>query len=272
MVGSRTEAEDLVQEALLRVHLAQQREVIENADAYTTTVLTRLAIDHLRSARVRRESYVGPWLPEPVDNDPAADAARMAELSDSLSLAFLVVLESLGPVERAALLLHDVFGYGYGELAAMLGRSEAACRQLASRARQRVAERRPRFDVDPAHHAALVERFLDACRAGAVDGIVSLLAEDALLVTDGGADVRAARFPIRGSERTAKVLAKVMPRRLGRGEVRITTVNGLPGFVLLGRDGRPASAGSLDIVDGRIQAVYWVVNPDKLDWLAGSEA
>jgi RNA polymerase sigma-70 factor (ECF subfamily) len=267
MVGSRTDAEDLVQDALVRVHAASQRETIESLDAYATTVLTRLAIGHLRSARVRRESYVGPWLPEPIHVDPARDAESVAETADSLSLAFLVVLESLAPAERAAMLLHDVFGYGYDDLAAILDRSEPACRQLVSRARRHVSERRPRFDVDPRHHADLVTRFIAASRAGEIDGFVAILAEDTVLVSDGGAKRRAARFPILGRDRAARFLARIMRRQLAHSDVRPTTVNGLPGYAIVRADGTVLNVGTFDIVDGRIQAIHIVVNPDKLRWV-----
>lgn len=270
MVGSRTDAEDLVQEALLRTVVAQRRERIDSLEAYATTVLTRLAIDHLRSARVRRETYVGPWLPEPVSADPAGDGARAAELADSLSLAFLVALESLAPVERAALLLHDVFGYGYPELARMLDRTEAACRQQVSRARAHLRERRPRYDVDPALHDRLLREFLAACTRGDLDGIVSTLTDDAVLLTDGGPNARAARFPIRGPIRIARLMAKVFEKRLRMAEVRRTHVNGTPGFAFVLPDGRVWSAGSLDVADGRIREVHWVINPEKLQWVQPS--
>jgi RNA polymerase sigma-70 factor (ECF subfamily) len=268
MVGSRTEAEDLVQETMLRVHVAAEHQQLDSVDAFATTVLTRLAIDHLRSARVRREAYVGPWLPEPIAVDPAGDAERAAETADSLSLAFMVVLESLAPAERAALLLHDVFAYDYAAIANILDRSEAACRQLVSRARQRVAERRPRFDVDPAHHAALLSRFLDAARAGDVDGLIAILAEDAVVISDGGGGVKAARFPILGRDRSSRFLAKVMRRHLAHNEVRITTVNGLPGFAVISKTGLPINVGTLDIADGRVLAVHMMLNPEKLHWIA----
>lgn len=269
MVGSRSEAEDLVQETVLRVHRAGKREVLESVDAFATTVLTRLAIDHLRSARVRREAYVGPWLPEPVAVDPAGDAEAVAETADSLSLAFLVVLESLGPSERAALLLHDVFGYEYAELASILDRTEVSSRQLVSRARRRVQERRPRFDVDPEHHADLVQRFLAAARTGAVADFVAVLAEDAVLVSDGGAGVKAARFPVVGDDRIARFLIHIF-RRLRRGgyELEPRVVNGLPGFAAVHQErGTPYDVGSFEVVDGRITQVFLVVNPEKLRWI-----
>jgi RNA polymerase sigma-70 factor (ECF subfamily) len=267
MVGSRSEAEDLVQETLLRVHLASEREQIESVDAYATTVLTRLAIDHLRSARVRRETYVGPWLPEPIDVDPARDAAASAETADSLSLAFLVVLESLAPAERAALLLHDVFGYDYATIASILDRSEAACRQLVSRGRSHVVDRRPRFDVDPTHHAELVEQFLRAARSGDLDGLVSILSEDAVLVSDGGGATKAARFPIVGRDRVARFLHHIMRRLVVTNDLVVTTVNGLPGFAVVDDSGATRNVGTFEVVDGRIVAVRIVVNPEKLRWV-----
>jgi RNA polymerase sigma-70 factor (ECF subfamily) len=269
MVGSRTEAEDLAQDAMLRVQGRLDSGDLRSPEAFITTVTTRLAIDHLRSARVRREAYVGPWLPEPVLDDPRADGARAAELADSLSFAFLVVLESLGPVERAAFLLHDVFGFGYGDLADTLDRSEAACRQLVSRARRRVADGRPRFEVDDGEHAVLLDRFLAAAQLGDVDGLVSVLADDAVLVSDGGADRRAARRPIVGLDRVVRFLSAVAPRWFALGEVRQVPVNGEPGFVVVA-DGRAVLAGTVEIGEGRVRAVRWVVNPDKLRWVGPS--
>jgi RNA polymerase sigma-70 factor (ECF subfamily) len=274
MVGSRTEAEDLAQEALVRAQPRLGEGDVRSPEAFITTITTRLAIDHLRSARVRREAYVGPWLPEPVlgGDDPAAagDGARAAELADSLSFAFLVVLESLGPVERAAFLLHDVFAFDYGELGDVLDRSEPACRQLVSRARRRVAEGRPRFEVDGDEHAALLDRFLDAARAGDVDGLVRVLADDAVLVSDGGAGRKAARRPVVGVGRVARFVGSLGPRLLALGELRRVTVNGEPGFVVVA-GGRTVAAGTIEVGDGRVRAVRWVLNPDKLGWVDVSD-
>lgn len=267
MLGSRSEAEDLVQETLLRVHLVAEREPIDSMDAYATTVVTRLAIDHLRSARVRRERYVGTWLPEPIDVDPANDTEQAAETADTLSLAFMAVLESLNPPQRAALLLHDVFGYDYSAIASTLDRSEQACRQLVSRARRRVVDRRPRYDVDPAHHTQLLERFLHATRTGDADGLRDLLAEDATLVSDGGGAKRVARHPVHGGHRVARFLHHIMGRLLAHHELRTTTVNGLPGFAIVDDDGRIANVGSFDVADGRITTVHIIANPDKLHWV-----
>jgi RNA polymerase sigma factor (sigma-70 family) len=269
MVGSRSDADDLAQEALLRTHIASESAArdgapIQSAEAYATTVVTRLSIDHLRSARVRRETYVGPWLPEPLVGDERDDAASHAELADSLSFAFLVALESLGPVERAALLMHDVFGYDYDELATMLGRQPAACRQIVSRARTRVRERRPRFAVDDSQHRDLLARFLDACRTGDLAAFTDLLAEDVVVMSDGGAGVKAARLPILGRKRAARFLAKVMKGRFDRLELHHTAVNGRPGFALVRPDGTVYAVGSL-VTDGQhVTALHWVLNPEKL--------
>jgi len=253
MLGSRSEAEDIAQEALLRV---ADREP-DNPEAYITTVATRLAIDHLRSARVRREEYLGPWLPEPLIERPEDPA----ELADSLSYGLLVVLETLGPEERAAFLLHDVFGFGYDELATSLDKSEAACRQLVSRARKRVAEGRPRMPVDPAEHRSLLEQFLAASQAGDVDGLRALLTDDCVLLSDGGDKARAARHPIVGAARVARFVRKLAP--LWAGAAKLVTINGEPGFVVEQPKGL-FMAGTIVVRDGRIAALHWVRNPDKL--------
>jgi RNA polymerase sigma-70 factor, ECF subfamily len=270
MTGSVAEAEDIAQEALLRVHDAAAREPLRSPEAFATTVTTRLSIDHLRSARVRREAYVGPWLPEPVPGDPGGgargegDGARAVELAESLSMAFLVVLEALGPVERAAFLLHDVFGYGYAELAGILDKTEPACRQLVTRARRRVEDGRPRFTVDPGEHEALLRSFMAASRQGDLDALLEMLTDDATVLSDGGPNRRAARLPVHGRERAARFLASVLPRVLGHGELRITPINGRPGFLVV-VDGGVYLAGALDVTaDGRIRGVHWVSNPDKL--------
>jgi RNA polymerase sigma-70 factor (ECF subfamily) len=270
MVGSRTEAEDLAQEAMVRVARALDEDEIRSPEAFTTTVTTRLAIDHLRLARVQRETYVGPWLPEPVVDDELGPAAA-AELSDSLSLAFLVVLESLGPVERAAFLLREVFGFDYAQVADALGRSEDACRQVVSRAKQRVGDRRVRFGVDRDEHRRLLERFVAAARDGDVEELTSFLTADVVLVSDGGPTVKAARRPIHGVDRVARFLSSVGPKALGAGEVRLAPVNGEPGFVVV-RAGRIVLAGTIDVADGVITAVRWVINPDKLHWMSAPPA
>jgi RNA polymerase sigma-70 factor (ECF subfamily) len=259
MLGSHSDAEDVAQETLLRVQAAIERGGVRDAAAYTTTVATRLAIDHLRSARVRREAYHGPWLPEPIierSPDPV-------ELADSLSFGLLVVLETLGPVERAAFLLHDAFDFAYREIAGILGRSEVACRQIVARARRRVADGRPRLPVDPTEHRELLDRFLAAAGDGDLTGLMDLLTTDVVLVTDGGGVMRAARVPICGAERVARFARRIVPK--WRDEVIAVTINGEPGFVVE-RHGRLHLAGTIDVVDGRIDAIRWVLNPAKLQW------
>jgi RNA polymerase sigma-70 factor (ECF subfamily) len=266
MVGSVSEAEDIVQEAYLRFHRALEQGAEINAlGAYLSKVTTRLAIDHLRSARVRREEYVGTWLPEPLLTDPAADAAQHAETADSLSMAFLVLLESLTPVERAVFLLHDVFGYSHEEIASTVGKSVANTRQIAARARRQVDARRPRFEASRAERDELARRFLAAVGEGDMDELLSLLAEDAVALGDGGGKVPAAATPIHGAVRVARFLVGLSQQveRLGL-EIRPADVNGQPGGIALDREGRIISVTSLEIADGRIQTIRAVVNPDKL--------
>ncbi|HEU5152309.1 MAG TPA: RNA polymerase sigma factor SigJ [Iamia sp.] len=267
MVGSRTEAEDLAQEALVRVAAAADREELANPEAFTTTVATRLSIDHLRRARVQREEYLGPWLPEPVTDDLLADGATAAEVADTLSFALLSVLEALGPVERAAFLLRDVFGYGYDEVAAVLDRSEPACRQLVARARKRVEAGRPRRAVAGDEHRRVLDRFLAATRQGDVEGLVAVLAEDAVLVSDGGRATKAARRPIGGRDRIARFLQAVGPRAIGGPRrVEVVAINGEPGFLALDGDA-VRLAGTVEVVDGAVVAVRFVLNPEKLGWV-----
>lgn len=260
MLGSVTEAEDAVSEAYLRWRNVEPGDV-ENPRAYLGSVVTRLCIDHLRSARVRREQYVGPWLPEPLL--VRDDVAEAAETADSLSTAFLVVLESLSPDERAAFLLREVFGYPYGELADMLGRSEAACRQLVHRARTQVSARRPRFPADPARQRAVTEQFVHACATGEVTQLVALLTEDAVLLSDGGGVVRAAQRPIHGAEKVARFLLGVLAKAPQDLAVSVEQVNGAWGIVSRVA-GHPFAVLTLDTVDDRIQGVHLLVNPDKL--------
>jgi RNA polymerase sigma-70 factor (ECF subfamily) len=265
MVGSRTEAEDLALEALVRVTAAADREELANAEAYTTTVVTRLSIDHLRSARTQRETYLGPWLPEPVADD-LLDGATATETADSLSFSLLSVLEALGPVERAAFLLREVFGYGYDEVAAVLDRNEPAVRQLVARARRRVEAGRPRRVVEREEHRRVLDRFLAATRDGDVDGLVAVLAEDAVLVSDGGRHTKAARRPVEGRDRIVRFLRSIGPRALGDRRVEVVALNGQPGFIAL-VDDEVVLAGSVEVADGRVTAVRWVLNPDKLHWV-----
>jgi RNA polymerase sigma-70 factor, ECF subfamily len=264
MLGTVAEAEDVVQEALLR--LVRKDAPPREPAAWMTTATTRLAIDVLRSARVRRERYPGPWLPEPVVEDPAAGPAGHAELADSLSQAFLVLLERLGPVERAAFLLREVFGYEYAEVARVVGREEANCRQIVARAKQRLAADRPRFDPDERLRDALLERFLAAAEEGDLPALEALLAGDAVLYSDGGGRAVAARKPIFGADRIARFMAVTARKRreAGASSQRRVRVNGQPGRVLRAADGTVLDVLTVDVVAGRIVAVRVVRNPDKL--------
>jgi RNA polymerase sigma-70 factor (TIGR02957 family) len=269
MLGSVAEAEEVVQEALLRLNAALERgEEIASPRAYLATVTTRLAIDELRSARARREVYVGDWLPEPLVAEPAADPAAQVEMADSLAVSFLVLLEKLTPEERAVLLLHDVFDYGYGEVAEVVGKSEDNARQLAVRARRRVEEGRPRFEGSEEHRRELGERFFDAAERGDLEALESLLARDVVLRGDGGGKVPALARPLGGAERVARALVN-WGRQGSRGGVsfRRAEVNGQPGAVYLDRDGAVLGAVSIEVAGGEIVAVNSVVNPDKLGHL-----
>jgi len=266
MLGSVAEAEDVVQETLLRVHRALvAEERIDSLRAYAATIATRLAIDGLRSARVRRETYVGEWLPEPIVTDPASDPGRQAEMADSLSLAFLVLLESLSPEQRAALLLRDVFDYGYDEIAEIVGTSEVNARQLATRARRHVGERRPRFEAAREEREALAERFFAAAREGDLAGLEALLAQDVVLTGDGGGKVPALARSLHGRARVARTLVAWMRQGVRHGgTLRPTDVNGQPGALVLDPDGGLIGVMALDIADGQIQGVRSIVNPEKI--------
>jgi RNA polymerase sigma-70 factor (TIGR02957 family) len=266
MLGSVAEAEDIVQETLLRVHRALvEEQPIESLRAYAATIATRLAIDQLRSARVRRETYVGEWLPEPIVSDPASDPARQAEMADSLSLAFLVLLESLSPEQRAALLLRDVFDYGYDEIAEIVGTSAVSARQLATRARRHVDARRPRFAAEREERERLAERFFAAARDGDLPALEALLAQDVVLHGDGGGKVPALARSLHGRARVARTL--LAWSRLGfaaGGALRPAEVNGQPGALVLDAGGGLVGVMALDVADGQIQGVRSIVNPDKI--------
>jgi RNA polymerase sigma-70 factor (ECF subfamily) len=267
MLGSVSDAEDVVQEAFLRYQRALASGVgVESPKAYLSATVTRLAIDELRSARARRETYVGEWLPEPLVTDERADdPAEATERADELSMAFLLVLERLGVVERAVFLLHDVFGYGFGEIAAIVGRSPDACRQLAVRARRRVTEHRPRFEASRREREQLAERFFAAVGEGDVDGLVELLAADAVIHGDGGGKAPQWATPIVGAHRVARLLAGV-GRQIADYKARLEPreVNGQPGAIVRTADGHVVSVFSVEIADGQVQAVRSVINPDKL--------
>lgn len=269
MVGSVSEAEDLVQEGYLRLHRERaEGKDIMSVKAFLTTVTTRLAIDHLRSARVRREAYVGPWFPEPLVDEHAPDVAAQAEMADSLSMAFLLVLETLSPAERAVFLLREVFDYDYAEIAEILDRSEASCRQLLVRARRRIDAGKPRFEASRAERDALAERFVAGAREGDLDGLIELLAGDVSFSGDGGGKATAFPGPIVGPQRVARLVAGLF-RKVGEhgGSIRAVHVGGMPGLLLVDRDGRVAAVWSLDVAGGRVQTIRGVVNPDKLGHL-----
>jgi RNA polymerase sigma-70 factor, ECF subfamily len=271
MLGSVAEAEDVVQEAYLRHERALADGVeVRSPRAWLSAVTTRLAIDHLRSARVRREAYVGPWLPEPLVADDAPGPDERVELADELSLAFLVVLERLSPVERAVFLLREAFGYDYHEIAALVDRTPENCRQLAVRARRHVEAERPRFPVSREHHEELTDRFMRACESGDSEALVGMLAADAVAYTDGGGKVRASPRPIAGADAVARFLVATVRRGadLYGYSVRTADVNGRPGRVLYDRDGAVISVLSLDVDEDRIHSVHVVVNPDKLRHIA----
>ena len=268
MVGTVGDAEDLVQEAFLRLHREETEGIeIESPKAFLTTVVTRLAIDHLRSARVRREEYVGEWLPEPLLESDELRPDEQAELSDTLSLAFLVLLESLSPLERAVFLLHDVFGYSYAEIGEVVGKSDDNCRQVALRARRAVDERRPRFDPPDEERQRVAERFFAALQGDASD-IAAVLAEDVVLHGDGGGKAPAIARPLVGADRVSRAFvnwAKTGLRLAAQVEVR--PVNGQPGALLRSADGSILGVVALDIVGGRVHEIRNVVNPDKLGHL-----
>ena len=280
MLGSVTEAEDIVQEAFLRYHRVtsgggpEGPSKPESPKAYLSAVTTRLCIDHARSARVRRETYVGQWLPEPVLTDPAApgsarlagaDPASLAEQSDTMSMAFLLLLERLSPVERAVFLLHDVFSYGYDEVASIVGRSEDACRQLGYRARKHVAAGQRRFEASRRKSTELAERFFAAMAAGDMDGLVSMLAADAVVVGDAGTTKPAWPRPIVGRDKIGKLFAALGSQldEVG-GTIRPAGVNGQPGALFLAADGRLISVMALEIEDDRVVGARSVINRDKL--------
>jgi RNA polymerase sigma-70 factor (ECF subfamily) len=266
MVGSVSEAEDIVQDSFLRFHRAvREGAQVDSPKTYLSAVTTRLAVNHLRSARVRRERYVGTWLPEPLLTDTAEDAAQHAETADSVSMAFLVLLESLSPVERAVFLLREVFGYGYDEIAEVVGKTEDNCRQLAARARRHVEARRPRFEASRQQRDELARRFLAAVEDGDTEGLVGVLAADAAMYADGGGRAPAVAAPIHGRQRVARLLLGLgrQVRQTGM-RLRAATINGQPGALALDPDGRLLGAVCLDIADGQVRTVRAMVNPDKL--------
>jgi len=270
MLGSASEAEDVVQEAFLRYHRESSAgTAIDSPKAYLSTITTRLAIDQLRSARVRRERYVGTWLPEPVVTDAESDVETQVETADSLSMAFLVLLESLTPVERAVFLLHDVFEYGYDEISAVVGRTEQNCRQIAVRARRQVDAKRPRFEADRRRREELAQRFFEAVTRGDEQGLIGLLADDVVAYGDGGGKVPAIPQPVYGRDRVVRLMIGAAERgqQLGVRGASFVEINGQPGALFLDEDDRPLVAVTLDIADDVVQTIRAVGNPDKLHHL-----
>ncbi len=263
MLGSAADAEDLLQETFIRWQQMQQTE-IESPKALLVTILTRLCINHLQSARLRREQYFGQWLPEPLVAAATQNPHISLEIDESLSLAFLLLLERLTPVERAVLVLREVFDYEYSEIASILTQSEPSCRQILRRARQHIKESRPRFDTSVEHREELLRKFSDASSQGDLQGLVALLSREAVFYSDGGGKAPALPEPIYGAENIARGITegrrKLVPQNLVR---RFAQINGQPGFVTF-LDGKPFSVFTLDVTAGRVCQVYVITNPEKL--------
>ncbi|MGQ5655985.1 RNA polymerase sigma-70 factor [Streptomyces sp. EKR5.2] len=266
ILGSVGEAEDAVQESWLRFDASPARPA--SLKAFLSATVTRIAIDVLRSARVRREQYVGPWFPEPLLSDPYEDPARAAELADSVSVAALLLLERLSPLERSVFVLREVFAFGFDEIAAAVGRSEAACRQLLVRGRRHMRDGRPRFEADRQERQELAARFFDALREGDVNGLQDLLAADVSMVGDGGGKAPQLAKAVSGAGKVARLLASVFPL-MARIDVTFVEaeVNGQPGAVFRDRDGLVLHTLVLEVLHGRIQTIRTVINPDKLGHL-----
>ncbi|WP_268257180.1 RNA polymerase sigma-70 factor [Streptomyces zaomyceticus] len=273
MLGRAADAEDVVQEAWLR-WTAEDRAEVREPRAFLVRITTRLAIDRLRQAQTRRESYVGPWLPEPVVTDfgpSVPDTAERALLADSVSLAVLVVLESLSPLERAVFVLREAFGFPFAEIATTLDRSEAAVRQLAGRARRHVDEGKPRYDVDPVERRDLTERFLSAAAGGDLGDLLALLAPDVRLVGDSGGKSKAPLRIIDSADKVGRFVVATAEGAHERFEFRLVELNGAPALLALA-DGKPDSVFQIEVRDGRVQCVYIIRNPDKLHGLEEAAA
>jgi RNA polymerase sigma-70 factor (ECF subfamily) len=261
MLGTRSDAEDMVQEAFLRWHKAADIEV-RSPKSYLATTVTRLCMDHLRSARVKREEYVGPWLPEPLMTPPELET----KLAESLSVGFLVLMESLTAAERAVFLLREVFEFEYSEISEILMKSEQNCRQLLLRARKKIAERRPRFETTHTERNRLLSKFIEASTSGDLHGFLQLLKDDVVLISDGGGKVAAALRPIYGADKVSRFIFGVLPKRPAGFTSRIVEVNGTPGIMsYVGSE--PHSVLVPEFDEGRICAIYIVSNPDKLQRL-----
>jgi RNA polymerase sigma-70 factor (ECF subfamily) len=269
MLGSASDAEDVVQEAYLRLHQSEAEGVLIRSDkAFLTTVATRLAIDQLRSARAQRETYYGPWLPEPLLTSSEPDGAAMSEQADSLTFTFLVLLERLSPLERAVFLLREVFDYDYDEIAAIVEKSEANCRQILSRARKHVESDKPRFEVSGARQAQLAESFLAAVQEGKVERLVGYLAEDVVFYGDGGGKGRGLPNPVVGANKVARLLVGFFEgyRSIG-ARMQPAQINGQPGVLAFDSESRLINVLAFDIVGDVLQNVRSVINPDKLGHL-----
>jgi RNA polymerase sigma-70 factor (ECF subfamily) len=265
MLGSATDAEDIVQEAFLR-WLEADEEAVRSPKAYLSTVVVRLCIDHSRSARAQREVYTGPWLPEPMATDHGRGPAETVALAESLSFAFMVMLESLGPLERAVFLLREVFEYDYAEIAASVGKSEANCRQILHRAHVHLDQRHARFEVSYEQQERITDQFMRASTSGDMQGLLNLLADDVLIVGDGGGKAPAGLKPVHGPDKVARGMLgglRLVPPGM---QARIEEVNGRPAIVAY-VNGRPYGVAILEIEGERVRRVYLVVNPDKLGWL-----
>jgi len=263
MVGSATDAEDLLQEAFIRWQQAADNE-IRSPKAFLITIVSRLCINHLQSARVQREEYVGEWLPEPLATDPASDPLGVLRADESISMAFLVMLERLTPVERAVFLLREIFDYRYADIAAALGLEEANCRQILRRAHLHVRAVRPRFTASPREHDDLLERFREATQSGDMNRLLALLADDVVLHSDGGGKAIAVPNLLHGAERIARGIVRGLGKLVPRNRVqRVIQINGQSAIVSY-LDGQPHSVLTMDVSQGRIQAIYIVTNPAKL--------
>jgi RNA polymerase sigma-70 factor (ECF subfamily) len=262
MLGTISDAEDIVQETFLRWHRASELDV-RSPKSYLATILTRLCMDHFRSARIKREEYVGPWLPEPVSMNYSDSETKLAE---SLSLGFLVLMESLSSAERAVFLLREVFDFEYAEIATIVGKSEQNCRQLLARARKQISEKRPRFETSHKERQRLLHEFVEASASGDLQGLLRVLKEDVVLISDGGGKVAAALNPIYGADKVSRFLFGVLPKRPAGFTSRFVELNGSPAIASYVGE-QPHSAVLPEFANGRIQALYIITNPDKLKQL-----
>lgn len=263
MLGTISDAEDILQDTFLRWQKAPLPEV-QSPKSYLSSVVTNLCINHLQSARVQREQYIGPWLPEPLLTGQSVDPASNMMLAESLSMAFLVLLERLSPVERATFLLREIFDYEYAEIASIVGKSEVNCRQMVSRARRHIADHRPRFNVSPGKQEQLTRRFLNATSSGDLQGLVSLLADDVRLCADGGGQTIAILRPLEGADHVARFLVGSIKKLAPADrQTTMTRINGNPGLITW-VEGRPSTVVTLEMSDDKIQRIYIVRNPEKL--------